>query len=1591
MPRDYPSIFLATESLRIRRVFRLAGLALAALAGAALPAAGQIQPVAGQNVNMVSGTTWPGGDPYLQRQNEPSLAVSSRNPLHLLAGANDYRTVDLPTEPGSIPGTLSGDAWLGVFKSFDGGLNWQSTLLPGYAQDTSAAGMASPLKAYSAAADPTLRAGANGLLYYTGISFNRGTNIGAVFLARFFDQNTKENGDATLGRDTVAYVDTKLIDTGTSGQFLDKPWIAVDIPRSGSGATTCSFTPPGGTPQSFVGGNVYMTWSRFTGSTSTKIMFVRSLDCGKTWSSPIKISESNSINQGTNIAVDPTNGAVYVAWRRFAATSQPDAIIVSKSTDFGRTFASKDTVQVATISPFDQETLGTLPPLGMQFRTNALPSIAVSVDGNNASRIHIVWAQRNSTNQDAQIVVSSSTNGATWSAPVPVDASPITDDSTPSNSFSRGHQFMPQLTFSQGRLMVLYYDQRLDHTLGFSVYQPGDPILSDGQFQGNYTYKLFRDPVAELPAHPEQVFTLKINDATLTQRRHTVDLRVASAAAGPTLSFSSATVSQYRFGLRDIDVDEIPTELEQLEDNPPNLPLFAQGTVPFLGDYIDIAGQIIVPNGSGGWKFNTASTSAPVFYATWTDNRDVKPPVDGNWANYTPAGLVHQSVLDPTKQTPLCVDGQEGMRNQNVYSSRITQGLLVSSPQNVKPLSSTLQRAFVVTLQNLTNQQRTFHMTIADPQPAGGWASFIAGANQPSLTAPSPVVKTLDVTVEANSSAARPVFATSTSPAAKVTVNVVDATPGSTLSGSIVLNPEGSVSPLIQPDGTNFNIGGLEVYTPKFEVWDSNSTTPFLNIGNPDLSILNIGNLNIGNLNIGNADPILNIGNLNIGNLNIGNLNIGNTDPANLNIGNLNIGNATAANLNIGNLNIGNLNIGNLNIGNTPVSDASYAIKNDGNTTHSYRVALYGNNPNNTALQIIVTKSSTTPTSVGCTLQNLPQGVVVATVNNAQVAATLPDATNPKITDSSVSNATVSLAPGERVFVTVRAALTAGEMAAFVRQMTPVITAHGANTNGVANDFAALLFIQTTSGTLPAAVVGVPYNNGTGYQFVAAGGSGTITWTATPGALPAGLTLSPSGLLSGTPSGAGPFTFNVTASDGSAPPQTATQTIAMTVAARTTSTSLTLASNPIVVNAVVAATVTVTDTQADGNKSFPSGTVTVGSGAVTGSCNLGSTASPGVSTCQASLSAAAAGSYPLTATFTATTVHAASSSSSVTLTVNPRATTTTVTFTPNPVTVLSPTTVKATVADVDPAGLKSSPAGVITISSNVAGDVFVPPTCPLSASDSTSSACAVTFTPGSNAARTITASYGGSTVHASSGSGGSLTVKGNSATTITSISPLPVAVGTPTTVSVTVTPVAPATGTPTGSVTISAGAAGSCTILALNASGAGSCVWTPLSGGSLTLTATYAGDSLFNGSAGTSVISVSVFYAFTGFLTPMAAAGTHLAPSFSGTSNYGSAQPVKWQLKDASGNFISNLATALVLQGIPYAAGSCSGPATGSPILLYSPTTGAKGGSTFRYDNPSHQFIFNWNTGYMPGPGCYEIELQLNDGSPIKATIEQLQ
>jgi hypothetical protein len=189
----------------------LCSILVLALFGAFLLSPTAVAQVPGRNVNMVSGTTWPTGDPFLQRQNEPSMAVSTRNPMHILAGANDYRTVDL--ELVLSGGAETGDSWLGLFKSFDGGLTWQSTLLPGCVQqsipqckDNGALG-----GIYQAASDPVVRAGTNGMFYYAGLAFDRATSpttassVSSIFVARYNDLNNNEN------LDPITYIDTHIV------------------------------------------------------------------------------------------------------------------------------------------------------------------------------------------------------------------------------------------------------------------------------------------------------------------------------------------------------------------------------------------------------------------------------------------------------------------------------------------------------------------------------------------------------------------------------------------------------------------------------------------------------------------------------------------------------------------------------------------------------------------------------------------------------------------------------------------------------------------------------------------------------------------------------------------------------------------------------------------------------------------------------------------------------------------------------------------------------------------------------------------------------------------------------------------------------------------------------------------------------------------------------------------------------------------------------------------------------------------------------------------------------------------------------------
>src|SRR4029450_1482902 len=155
------------------------------------------------------------------------------------------------------------------------------------------------------------------------------------------------------------------------------------------------------------------------------------------------------------------------------------------------------------------------------------------------------------------------------------------------------------------------------------------------------------------------------------------------------------------------------SQLRQLQFNRPLLKLYAGGTRPFVGDFMDVAGLAFLTaqqvnqqtsgltasaasTGQTTWVPNDGTnpalttTASQTFHAFWTDNRDAKvgsfpaePDVAGNEEAegvalpYVAVGSAACQAAGPNPPTKT--------RNANVYTSRITPGVFVAAPTNSKP------------------------------------------------------------------------------------------------------------------------------------------------------------------------------------------------------------------------------------------------------------------------------------------------------------------------------------------------------------------------------------------------------------------------------------------------------------------------------------------------------------------------------------------------------------------------------------------------------------------------------------------------------------------------------------------------------------------------------------------------------------------------------------------------------------------------------------------------------------------------------------------------------------------------------------------
>jgi hypothetical protein len=86
----------------------------------------------------------------------------------------------------------------------------------------------------------------------------------------------------------------------------------------------------------------------------------------------------------------------------------------------------------------------------------------------------------------------------------------------------------------------------------------------------------------------------------------------------------------------------------------------------------------------------------------------------------------------------------------------------------------------------------------------------------------------------------------------------------------------------------------------------------------------------------------------------------------------------------------------------------------------------------------------------------------------------------------------------------------------------------------------------------------------------------------------------------------------------------------------------------------------------------------------------------------------------------------------------------------------------------------------------------------------------------------------------------------------------------------------------------------------------------------------------------------------------------------------GSTVPMKWQVSDGSGGYISSLSiVAKVQSGVQ----QCSASAPVDNLEEY-----ATGGTQLRYDSTSQQYIYNWQSPKKPGY-CFQVDIVLTDGT----------
>ena len=201
-----------------------------------------------------------------------------------------------------------------------------------------------------------------------------------------------------------------------------------------------------------INNEIYSTWTQFDkyGSEDkndkSNILFTKSTDNGKTWSTPLQINETSgdctdndNTVEGAIPAVGP-RGEIYTAW------SGPKGLVFDRSLDGGKTWLKEDIVIDSIYGGWNIDIPGIM-------RCNGFP--ITQCDNSKSDyrgTVYVNWSDQKNGSNDTDIwLVKSSDQGKTWSERIRVN-----DDET------KTHQFFTWMTVDQntGFIYFIYYDRR---------------------------------------------------------------------------------------------------------------------------------------------------------------------------------------------------------------------------------------------------------------------------------------------------------------------------------------------------------------------------------------------------------------------------------------------------------------------------------------------------------------------------------------------------------------------------------------------------------------------------------------------------------------------------------------------------------------------------------------------------------------------------------------------------------------------------------------------------------------------------------------------------------------------------------------------------------------------------------------------------------------------------------------------------------------------------------------------------------------------------------------------------------------------------